>query len=52
MRINRPYWNVIEGDVAKISSLNLTDFFGLKKEILICCLAVHLVKHFLMLEND
>lgn len=31
MRINRPYWNVIEGDVAKISSLNLTDFFGLKK---------------------
>ena len=24
MRINRPYWNVIEGDVAKISSLNLT----------------------------
>lgn len=31
MRINRPYWNVIEGDVAKISSLNLTDFFGLKQ---------------------
>ena len=31
MRINRPYWNVIEGDVAKLSSLDLTAFFGLKK---------------------
>lgn len=31
LRTNRPYWNVIEGDVSRISSLDLTAFFELKK---------------------
>ena len=31
LRRNRPYWNVIEGDVAKISQLDLEDFFSIKK---------------------
>ena len=31
LRRNRPYWNVIEGDVARISKLDLESFFELKK---------------------
>lgn len=31
LRRNRPYWNLIEGDVARISSLDLESFFELKK---------------------
>lgn len=31
LRRNKPYWNVIEGDVAKISKLDLEEFFSIKK---------------------
>ena len=31
LRQNRPYWNVIEGDVSKISKLDLEDFFSIAK---------------------
>ena len=31
LRRNRPYWNVIEGDVARISQLDLESYFQLKK---------------------
>lgn len=31
LRRNRPYWNVIEGDVARISKLDLESFFGIEK---------------------
>ncbi len=31
LRRNRPYWNVIEGDVAKLSQLDLEEFFSIKK---------------------
>ena len=31
LRRNRPYWNVIEGDVARISKLDLEDFLSIKK---------------------
>ena len=31
LRANRPNWNVIEGDVAKISCLDLEEYFSLKK---------------------
>ena len=31
LRRNRPYWNVIEGDVARISKLDLESFFEIKK---------------------
>lgn len=31
LRRNRPYWNVIEGDVSRISRLDLEEFFLIKK---------------------
>ena len=31
LRKNRPNWNVIEGDIAEISPLNLEEYFSLKK---------------------
>ena len=31
MRKNRPNWNVIEGDVAEISGLDLEEYFSVRK---------------------
>ncbi len=31
LKINRPEWRVIQDDIANISSLNLEEYFGLKK---------------------
>ena len=31
LRKNRPNWNVIEGDVAEISGLDLEEYFSIKK---------------------
>ena len=31
LRLNRPHWNVINQDIAELTKLDLTDYFGIKK---------------------